>query len=410
MIPNVFRALLCVFPFLAFAPRATAQLAEATALLAFLNEAIQFRDALSELGEDTGTSEPTQVCNASCLGVKAYQKGEFQEAVRQLRIASNEGDPEAQKTLGLMYYTGDGVSENLREGMKWLHMAADQGEESAQLSLGVIYATSESVVQDFAEAERWFLLAGDQGNVEAQFALGQLYILGGVVSKNPSQALYWLNLAAAQDYEPALEARDTFCEARLELSECIEVIILRNIKMLSEKEYIERTSEEESNFANFLVKTADDHLFSRETLVFYHTFFQPDPGKSINYLKKYFSDCEQNTFYSRAKISDPKYLIYATLDVYCAWLDELEEKIELFHPDSINIDLNDIDAITDLAVAYDIGFPNIEQDKIEALDYYYIMLQHYLENVNDDEYEMIAVVNSIRRLCKDVDFLHEACL
>ena len=62
---------------------------------------------------------------------------------------------------------GDYVS-----AVRWLSLAADQGEVDAQVTLGVMYANGEGVPEDDAEAVRWYRLAADQGLADAQYNLG----------------------------------------------------------------------------------------------------------------------------------------------------------------------------------------------------------------------------------------------
>jgi TPR repeat protein len=50
--------------------------------------------------------------------------------------------------------------------------AADQGNAEAQCSLGVKYSQGQGVKQDFGEAVRWWHKAADQGHARAQCILG----------------------------------------------------------------------------------------------------------------------------------------------------------------------------------------------------------------------------------------------
>ena len=47
-------------------------------------------------------------------------------------------------------------------------MAADQGNADAQYSLGVSYATGQGVLKDSVLAHMWFNIAGANGNVSAR--------------------------------------------------------------------------------------------------------------------------------------------------------------------------------------------------------------------------------------------------
>ena len=80
-----------------------------------------------------------------------------------VRQAAEQGDADAQFYLGMVYYTGEGVSEDDAEAVRWYRMAAEQGDVSAQFSLGLMYATGRGVSEDDAEAVRWLRMAAEQG-------------------------------------------------------------------------------------------------------------------------------------------------------------------------------------------------------------------------------------------------------
>ena len=75
---------------------------------------------------------------------------------------------------------------------------AEQGNAEAQFSLGVAYDTGQGVAQDSAEALKWYRLAADQGHAEAQLKLGKMYGSGKGVPQDDVEAHVWLNLATAQ--------------------------------------------------------------------------------------------------------------------------------------------------------------------------------------------------------------------
>ena len=60
--------------------------------------------------------------------------------IEQLRKDAEQGDVIAQYNLGVMYATGEGVSQDDKEAVKWLRLAAEQGYSIAQYNLGVMYA------------------------------------------------------------------------------------------------------------------------------------------------------------------------------------------------------------------------------------------------------------------------------
>jgi uncharacterized protein len=56
-----------------------------------------------------------------------------------------------------------------------VRLAADQGQANAQFNLGVIYQRNDGVAQDFSEAMKWFRLAAGQGYAPAQYNLGVMH-------------------------------------------------------------------------------------------------------------------------------------------------------------------------------------------------------------------------------------------
>ena len=95
--------------------------------------------------------------------------------VRKLESAADQGDPEAQLELGLMYLYGRGVRVNYSKARVWLLKAAEQDDPDAQHELGLMYYYGRGVAVDRAEAYKWFKLAAEQpGNYAAQMYLQKL--------------------------------------------------------------------------------------------------------------------------------------------------------------------------------------------------------------------------------------------
>ena len=128
------------------------------------------------------------------------------EAVKWLKKAAEQGNVQAQVTLGACYDDGKGVSEDAAEAVKWFRKAAEQGNASAQFLLGAAYCTGKGVSKDEAEAVKWYRKAAEQGNASAQCDLGICYYTGKGVSKDESEALKWYCKAAEQG-----DARAQFC-------------------------------------------------------------------------------------------------------------------------------------------------------------------------------------------------------
>ena len=70
----------------------------------------------------------------------SFQEEAFaQETVNKVVLhAAEDGDAQAQRSLGMLYYYGVGVKKDRAESVKWLRKAADQGDEAAKKMLSEI--------------------------------------------------------------------------------------------------------------------------------------------------------------------------------------------------------------------------------------------------------------------------------
>ncbi|MCH7571038.1 MAG: sel1 repeat family protein [Deltaproteobacteria bacterium] len=108
------------------------------------------------------------------------------------------------------YQKGFGAYErgNYDTALKEWRPLAKQGLSQAQYNLGLMYAEGEGVAQDYQEAVRWYRLAAEQGHASGQFSLGAMYIAGHGVPKDYVLAHMWMNMAAAKGVKKAGKGRD----------------------------------------------------------------------------------------------------------------------------------------------------------------------------------------------------------
>ena len=130
-------------------------------------------------------------------GVKAYDEGNYAQAIELFLPLANQGDAAAQFYLGLMYDKGKGVTQDYKEAVKWYRLAAAQGDTDAQFNLGSMYAKGEGVIQDYKEALKWYRLAAEQWYADAQSILGVMYTNGEGVIQDYIRTHMWLNLSAS---------------------------------------------------------------------------------------------------------------------------------------------------------------------------------------------------------------------
>jgi TPR repeat protein len=84
--------------------------------------------------------------------------------------------------------------------MKWYRKAADQGSPQGQLSVGLLYAQGHGVARSEIEAMRWYELAAQKGEAQAQVNLGSCYWLGQGTAPDDKKAAMWFKRAAEQNF------------------------------------------------------------------------------------------------------------------------------------------------------------------------------------------------------------------
>jgi TPR repeat protein len=97
-------------------------------------------------------------------GLDAYQKGDFTTAAKEWRPLAEQGEPEAQFNLGLLYLDGHGVPQNPAEALSWFRRAAQQDYVPAQHNLGAMYGNGNGVKRDYIQAYKWLNICSARGN------------------------------------------------------------------------------------------------------------------------------------------------------------------------------------------------------------------------------------------------------
>ena len=133
-----------------------------------------------------------------CYYVGQGFRQDYEEAAKWFRKAAERGAAHAQYFLGLCYDEGHGVPKDSPKAAYWFTKAANQGNADAQCYLGSCYWTGVGVRQDCAEAAKWYRRAADQGNADAQSLLGGLYARGDGVPQDYVEAVKWGRRAAEQ--------------------------------------------------------------------------------------------------------------------------------------------------------------------------------------------------------------------
>src|SRR5258706_7602169 len=89
-------------------------------------------------------------------GQAAYNKGDYATALKFWRPLGEQGNADAQISLGWMYETGQAGRVDDNEALQWFRRAAAQGRAKGQIAIGYLYQTGKGVGQDMEEAAKWF--------------------------------------------------------------------------------------------------------------------------------------------------------------------------------------------------------------------------------------------------------------
>jgi TPR repeat protein len=177
-------------------------------------------------------------------GAAAFMEGRYAVALDELKLPADEGNPEAQFLLGVMYGMGLGVRQDYAESLMWFRNAARQGNANAQACLGVMYYEGRGVKKDYTQAAHWYEKAAEQGNANAQNNLAGLYRTGRGLPRDYVKAHMWYNLSAAQGFDDAGKARDDLAKkmSRKQIARAQE--LARNWKPVSSSNELQSTKED----------------------------------------------------------------------------------------------------------------------------------------------------------------------
>ena len=132
----------------------------------------------------------------------AVKNKNYHEAFQRLSKLADEGHPEAQHFVGLMYEKGIGVKKNLRKAVSYYHRAADQNVGEAQSALGHMYLVGNAVLyKDADKAKQWLTRAADKEVPEAEYSLGLMH-----ADQDVAKAAQYLRSAAQHGVVEAEQA------------------------------------------------------------------------------------------------------------------------------------------------------------------------------------------------------------
>ncbi|WP_437745034.1 tetratricopeptide repeat protein [Sorangium sp. So ce1504] len=153
---------------------------------------------------------PPSGMEARALGFRLLtlaDPGEVLAGMDSLARAAEQGDVEAQVSLGRIYLKGlPSVPRDAARARAWLLRAAPSQHPSAAYFLGVMSQNGDGVKADPAEAARWFEIAARGGSPDAMFLLANAYRAGAGVPRNDRRAVELYESAGEREHPAALQA------------------------------------------------------------------------------------------------------------------------------------------------------------------------------------------------------------
>ncbi len=147
-------------------------------------------------------------------GLDAAFRGDYQTAFREFSAAAESGLDVAQYNLAILYFTGQGVDQDLALAFKWTEAAALQGHLGAQANLGSLYFEGSGVDQSTDQGIAWFMAAARGGHANSAFALANMYNDGDPVSRDYALSHAWASMAVLHEH-PEAEAFRASLEPKL---------------------------------------------------------------------------------------------------------------------------------------------------------------------------------------------------
>jgi TPR repeat protein len=128
-------------------------------------------------------------------GIRSHEGKDYPKAIGAFQKAAAEGNSEAQRRLGFMYYHGEGVVHDNKQAVALFEKAAAGGDILSASNLAMMYEFGMGVPQDDARAAGWYARAAEMGDPTSQFRASVMYYKGQGVARDRTEAAKWWTLA-----------------------------------------------------------------------------------------------------------------------------------------------------------------------------------------------------------------------
>lgn len=101
----------------------------------------------------------------------AYLNDQYDIAIEHLKVSAKEGHAQSKYLLGTMYLAGLGAEYDEYTGFRLCKEAAEADVVDAQFRVGLLYWEGEGTTEDEEEAMKWLSLAANAGHKGAEEVL-----------------------------------------------------------------------------------------------------------------------------------------------------------------------------------------------------------------------------------------------
>ena len=113
----------------------------------------------------------------------AMDRADYGTALKVWMNAAQEGDPDAQYYVGVLYEKGAEGQPNYTKAAEWYRQAADRGIRRAAINLGRLYEQGLGVAKSEREARQWYAKANGQGELAGGGGTGEPFGQGDGVQQ-----------------------------------------------------------------------------------------------------------------------------------------------------------------------------------------------------------------------------------
>lgn len=127
----------------------------------------------------------------------------YDKAFQYYNMAAQQNDSVAINNVGSLYFSGIGTEKSLSQAAQMFEKASALGNTEAAVNLSFIYLTKDSALNNPHAAVELLKSASEAGNPTAKFLLGYAYFKGFVVEQNYKKSIALIREAANAGYDDA---------------------------------------------------------------------------------------------------------------------------------------------------------------------------------------------------------------